>query len=156
MTDSSGRQSVSLDSQNRVLIPMRFRSFLSPKAKEPFYVSPGIEDRSPYLVFYPASVWNRMANQISGFRNLKGDMMAERKMRKHFFGNTHSVEIDGNGRVLLPNELKQYARLDKKAVLVGMKNWVELWNEELWQKIFSQEELFSLVEQAAKQGIHLY
>ncbi len=156
MKDTSGHQLVSLDSQNRVLIPTRFRSFLSPAGKEPFYVSPGIEERNQYLVFYPVTIWNRVANQISSFRNLKGDMMAERKMKKHFFGNTHSVEIDGNGRVLLPNELKKYARLDKKAILVGMKDWVEVWNDDTWREAFQQEDLFSLIEEAAKQGIRIY
>ena len=119
-------------------------------------MSPGIEERNLYLVFYPVHVWNKVSAQISNFRNLKGDMMAERKLKKHFFGNTHQVEIDGNGRVLLPNELKNYARLNKKVSLVGMKEHVELWNEDLWRKSFQHEELFSVIEKGAKQGIRFY
>ena len=119
-------------------------------------MSPGIEERNPYLVFYPLHVWNKVSAQIGNFRNLKDDIMAERKLKKHFFGNTHQVEIDGNGRVLLPSALKNYARLDRKVSLVGMKEYIELWNEELWRTSFRQEELFAVIEKGAKQGIRFY
>ena len=42
------------------------------------------------------------------------------------------MELDGNGRVLLPQSLREYARLEKKLVLVGLGNKLELWSEDLW------------------------
>lgn len=154
--DSSGHQLVSLDSQNRICISVRFRHVLSPDGKTPFRISPGIEEKNKYLVLYPDSVWQGVSNQIRQFRNFKEDTGAERKLMKHFFGNTHTGEIDGNGRVLLPNELKIYAQLDKRVSLVGMKDWVEIWNEDMWRKSFQHDELVSLMAAGAKQGIRLY
>ena len=55
-----------------------------------------------------------------------------KRFQRLILGYATDLELDGNGRMLLPQPLREYARLDKKLVLVGQGNKLELWSESLW------------------------
>ena len=155
MANFFGQYRVNLDAQHRLVVPVRLREGLGGD-KARLYMSPGLEERSKYLIVYGQAFWTRISAQIKAFRNFKDDLFAERKIKKHFFGSTHALEIDAMGRVLLPNDLCAYAKLESKILLVGMQDFIELWAEDGWQVSSKSDEIHRVVEEAAKQGIRLY
>ena len=154
MTSFFGQYSVNLDAQNRVVVPFRLRDELVNQS--PLYISKGIQENEKYLVIYPSSVWERISGQINMFRNLKEDNQPDRLLRKHLFGSTHPLEIDSSNRALIPPDLRTYANLNKKILLIGMQNAVEIWDEDIWTASNKSEELHKVLAKGAKEGIHLY
>ena len=61
-----------------------------------------------------------------------------RVLQRLLIGHATDVELDGNGRVLLPPKLREFAGMAKKLVLLGQGNKIEIWSEELWQPRLSQ------------------
>ena len=156
MTGFFGQYAVNLDAQNRIVVPVRLRDALLKHKKESLYISPGIEEKEKYLTIYPSKLWEGIASQIRMFRNIEDETFADRRLKKHFFGSTHSLEVDNNGRALLPNDLRSYANLNKKIVLIGMQEVIEIWDEEKWLKTTKDDNLHSLLEKGARKGIRLY
>jgi MraZ protein len=81
------------------------------------------------LWLYPMPEWEKLEQTISKLPTL--NKMAG-KLRRFVIGNASECEMDGQGRLLLPEKLRTFANVDKKIVLVGQLNKFELWNEEAW------------------------
>ena len=88
-----------------------------------------IDTQSACLAIYPLPEWERIERDIQGLPALKP---AVKRFQRLMLGYATDLELDGNGRMLLPQPLREYARLDKKVVLVGQGNKLELWSESLW------------------------
>jgi MraZ protein len=73
--------------------------------------------------------WERIEQDIQGLPALNP---AVKRFQRLMLGYATDLELDGNGRMLLPQPLREYAQLDKKLVLVGQGNKLELWSEALW------------------------
>jgi MraZ protein len=81
------------------------------------------------LWLYPLPEWERLEQIISQLPTL--NKMAG-KLRRFVIGNASDCEMDKQGRLLLPEKLRKFARMDKKVVLVGQLNKFEIWNEQAW------------------------
>jgi MraZ protein len=81
------------------------------------------------LWLYPMPEWEKLEQTISKLPSL--NKMAI-QLKRFVIGNATECEMDGQGRLLLPETLRSYAGLDKKIVLVGQLNKFELWNEQVW------------------------
>jgi MraZ protein len=88
-----------------------------------------IDTQSACLAIYPLPEWERIERDIQNLPTLKP---AVKRFQRLMLGYATDLELDGNGRMLLPQSLREYARLDKKLVLVGQGNKLELWSEALW------------------------
>jgi MraZ protein len=88
-----------------------------------------IDTQATCLVIYPLPEWERFEQQVQALPAMK---QAIRRFQRLILGYACDLELDGNGRMLLPQSLREYAQLDKKLVLVGQGNKLELWSEELW------------------------
>ncbi len=88
-----------------------------------------IDTQSACLAIYPLPEWERIEKEIQNLPALKP---AVKRFQRLMLGYATDLELDGNGRMLLPQSLREYARLDKKLVLVGQGNKLELWSETLW------------------------
>jgi MraZ protein len=80
-------------------------------------------------VIYPLPEWERIEQEVQKLPGLKP---AVKRFQRLVLGYATDVELDGNGRMLLPQPLREYAQVDKKLVLVGQGNKLELWSEALW------------------------
>ncbi len=149
-----GQYSVNLDANNRIVVPFRLREELL--SQSPLYISKGIEEKEKYLVVYPSHIWERLSGQINMFRNIKEVAHPDRLLRKNLFGATHPLEIDGNNRALLPTDLRSYANLNKKILLIGMQEVIEIWDEDVWNASNKNDDLSKVLAKGAKEGIHLY
>ncbi len=88
-----------------------------------------IDTQTSCLVIYPLPEWERIEQEIQALPSLKP---AVRRFQRLVLGYATDLELDSSGRMLLPQSLREYAQLDKKLVLVGQGNKLELWSEALW------------------------
>ncbi|MBR9909084.1 MAG: division/cell wall cluster transcriptional repressor MraZ [Gammaproteobacteria bacterium] len=128
----SGSHSISMDAKGRIAVPTRVRELLMEECEGRIVVTanPEADVAERCLWVYPESQWGeiqRKLEELPTFNKLA------RRTKRLLIGHATSLELDGNGRVLLPPTLRTYAGLDKKLMLVGQGNKLELWAEERWQ-----------------------
>ncbi len=122
-----GVQHINMDAKGRLAMPARQREPLLSECGGQIVVT--IDTQSACLVIYPLPEWERIEKDIQNLPALKP---AVKRFQRLMLGYATDLELDGNGRLLLPQPLREYAQLDKKLVLVGQGNKLELWSEALW------------------------
>jgi MraZ protein len=83
----------------------------------------------PCLRIYPQSDWEVLQQQVMA---LSGRNSVTRKFQEQFVGQAEDCEMDGSGRILVPQLLRDRVKLEKRLALVGLGNHFELWDETLW------------------------
>ncbi|MCL1123588.1 division/cell wall cluster transcriptional repressor MraZ [Shewanella surugensis] len=144
-----GASAINLDVKGRIAIPKRYR--------EPLHVEHGselvitVDIQSPCLLLYPKLEWRKIEAKL---QVLSDTQPPQRAIKRLLLGYAHECELDANGRLLLPPPLRQYAALEKRAMLVGQLNKFELWNESTWeQEIAASLETIRNEDLAANQGL---
>ncbi|HEY6599701.1 MAG TPA: division/cell wall cluster transcriptional repressor MraZ [Pseudomonadales bacterium] len=127
-----GITSVNLDAKGRMALPLRHREAL-PGGDGRLVVT--IDSRERCLLLYPLTEWEAVQARLEALSNMK---RSARVLQRLLIGHATDVELDGNGRVLLPPKLREFAGMAKKLVLLGQGNKIEVWSEELWQPRLSQ------------------
>lgn len=122
-----GVQHINMDAKGRLAMPARQREPLLQQCDGQIVVT--IDTQTTCLVIYPLPDWERIEQDIQNLPALKP---AVKRFQRLVLGYATDVELDGNGRMLLPQPLRDYAKLEKKLVLVGQGKKLELWSEELW------------------------
>lgn len=138
-----GINSISIDTKGRLAIPTRYRAALSTADNTPLVVT--IDTEQTCLLLYPAAHWQIIEDNL---QKLPSFNAAVRRIQRLLIGHATDVEIDGNGRILIPNQLRSYARLEKEVVMIGQGNKFEIWDNELWESMRGQW----LAEEATKTG----
>ncbi len=119
-----GEYTYSIDEKKRLAIPVKFKQLLGKKA----IITKGL-DRCLFL--YPVKEWESLAKKIAKLPLAQADA---RSFSRLMLGGAMEVNLDGLGRILIPDYLKTYAGLKKKIIFVGLYNRVEIWDEEESQK----------------------
>lgn len=109
-----------IDAKGRLFIPAKFREELG----YTFVITKGI-DKCLYV--YPLGEWDIFEAKINALPSKQA-----RPLQLFFVAGSQDCELDGQGRVLVPQKLREYAKLDKNAVVVGMTNHIEIWDEGEW------------------------
>ncbi|MBA6412969.1 division/cell wall cluster transcriptional repressor MraZ [Parahaliea sp. F7430] len=122
-----GVQHINMDAKGRLAMPARQREPLLEQCAGQIVVT--IDTQARCLAVYPLPEWERIEKDIQGLPALNP---AVKRFQRLVLGYATDVELDGNGRMLLPQPLRDYAHLEKKLVLVGQGNKLELWSEDLW------------------------
>ena len=122
-----GVQHINMDAKGRLAMPARQREPLLSQCEGRIVVT--IDTQTTCLAIYPLPEWERIERDIQNLPALKP---AVKRFQRLMLGYATDLELDANGRMLLPQSLREYARLDKKLVLVGQGNKLELWSEDLW------------------------
>jgi len=117
-----GEYSHTVDAKGRVFMPARFREELGEK----FIVTKGLDH---CLFVFPQKEWHVIEEKIKALPFTNQDARAFVRL---FFAGAAEGEQDKQGRVLLPNHLREYAKIDKEVVIVGVGTRVEIWSQELW------------------------
>ncbi|WP_299802309.1 division/cell wall cluster transcriptional repressor MraZ [uncultured Shewanella sp.] len=140
----SGASAINLDAKGRIAIPKRYRESLHACHNNQLVIT--VDIQSSCLLLYPIHEWEQVAAKLA---SLSDTQPTERAMKRLLLGYAHECELDGNGRMLLPPPLRQYANLDKRAMLVGQLNKFELWDEAAWQQQIEQSRIAILNEDLA-------
>lgn len=127
----AGSHLLTIDDKGRLAIPARFRQQLADDYGAQIYITRAYQ---PCIEIYPAAVFKNLAEQI---QNLE-DRSAADKLKEVFIGHAVECEMDKQGRVLLPQILRRFARLNGAAVLVGQINRFDVWAEEVWTEKFGE------------------
>ena len=125
-----GANAISLDAKGRLVMPSRYRGELNSRGEGQLIVTIDAVDRC--LCIYPLPEWELIEAKLRELPSLREET---RRLQRLLIGNAVDVEMDGSGRVLVPPRLREYARLDKHAMLVGQLNKFQLWNEDDWNAI---------------------
>jgi len=119
-----GKYDYTLDLKNRLFVPPRYRELLAVEHGRHFVLSMGI-DRCLYL-FLP-SQWEALIS--AGNESIRfGDKRKQRAVKRVLFSGAMEAAPDEQGRILVPQELKEYAALRKEVVIAGSGNKAELWD----------------------------
>jgi transcriptional regulator MraZ len=121
-----GATKVTLDAKGRLAIPVRYRDQLMTRAEGRLVAT---VDRDYCLLIYPLPDWEEIERKLTRLPALNKQ---SRRLQRLMLGHATELEMDSHGRVLLTRELREFAGLDRQAMLIGQGNKFELWNEERW------------------------
>lgn len=119
-----------IDGKGRLIVPAKFREALG----ESFIATKGLDH---CLFVYPAAEWNELEQKLRALPFTQPDVRA---FVRFFFSGATECEVDKQGRILLPANLREYAQLEKDVILVGVSSRVEIWSQELWADYSRQAE----------------
>lgn len=134
-----------LDDKGRLIVPAKFREGLGERC----VVTRGL-DRC--LFVYPLSEWRVMEEKLKQLPLTQRDARA---FARFFFSGASDLEIDKQGRIMLPASLREYAGFAKDVVVIGVSTRVELWSKEVWEAYMAESEASfeSIAEKIVDLGI---
>lgn len=145
-----GETAINLDAKGRLAIPMRYREAIQEQCGGRLVLTYSAFD-SGALYLYPDQEWERVRDEVMGLSTFNP---GHRSLQRKLVGSASAVEPDGNGRIQLPQTLRQVAGLEKRVVLLGMGSRFEIWNETILNQKRTEEER-SLDEAASEEMTHL-
>ncbi|WP_213875195.1 division/cell wall cluster transcriptional repressor MraZ [Pseudomonas sp. dw_358] len=125
-----GANPISLDAKGRLAMPSRYRDELDSKCSGQLIIT--VDTIDPCLCVYPLDEWEVIEAKL---RTLPSQHESVRRLQRLLIGNAVDLELDGSGRFLVPPRLREHAKLDKKAMLVGQLNKFQLWDEDTWNAV---------------------
>ena len=140
-----GEYTVSMDNKGRIAIPARFRSVLNAAA----VITRGL-DKS--LFIYSKSEWEKIAQKLA---SLPLSQANSRAFSRLMLAGAYELEFDKQGRVNIPDSLRQFGSLTKKVVVAGLYNRIELWDEKAWElyKQTTEKESNAIAEALGQLGV---
>ena len=118
---------MNLDAKGRLAVPARYREPLLQQSDGQLVITINHEQRCLWM--YPLDVWEDIENKLVKLPSMSP---VTQRLKRLLIGHATDCEVDGNGRVLVPPPLREYAELTKQIKLVGQGNKFEIWDEDLW------------------------
>jgi MraZ protein len=142
MTFFTSEYECKLDAKGRLVLPARIKTQLPEGGGNELVIRRGFEQ---CLIVYPMVEFRKVFSKISGLNEFNEEY---RKLQRNFLSGVVTVELDNNGRFLIPKNMLSYAQIEKDAMLVGTGNKVEVWNPVIYEKHTIQDpgELSKLAE----------
>jgi MraZ protein len=126
----SGWYAVSLDDKGRIAVPASFRHTLAKSEGGPLYLTPFSHDDKPHLEVFPAPEFAKLAAQVQAIE----DSEQAELLKQEIFGRSVAVELDAQGRIVLPQWLREEAGLANGRVVVeGQISRFDIWDEARYQ-----------------------
>ncbi len=128
-----------VDEKGRVPLPPKFRR----QMKDGVILAKGMGEKC--IAAYPVAEWERVSDSLAAKAVTQANL---RKLNRAIFGSAFSTSFDGQGRVILPSSLREYAGIGDTAVVVGANKCVELWSEDEWkaEKTSAEEQASQIIE----------
>ncbi|MBZ9572979.1 division/cell wall cluster transcriptional repressor MraZ [Patescibacteria group bacterium] len=140
-----GEYTYTIDDKKRLAIPGKFRQLLGKKA----VITRGLDN---CLFLYPMKEWGKLAKKLSQLPLSQADA---RGFARIMLAGAMEVNLDRLGRILIPDYLKKYASLQKKVVIAGLYNRIEIWDEKNWNfyKQKTEKEAGDIAERLKELGV---
>ena len=132
-----------LDTKGRLIIPAKFRETLG----EEFVISKGMDG---CLFVYAGDDWNAFEQKLTSLPLINKEA---RQFARFFLAGAATVEVDKQGRILLPAHLREFAGLEKDVVLVGVGSRVEIWSKDKWIEANTFDDMEEIAEHMEGLGI---
>ena len=123
-----GATKITLDDKGRMVMPTRYREQINELAQGKLVVT---VDKDQCLLIYPLPEWEQIQRKLMALPSLNA---TARRLQRLMVGHATDLLLDGHGRVLLPPELREFARLGRHGMLIGQGNRFELWDEVRWNE----------------------
>lgn len=140
-----GEYNHTIDAKGRLIVPSRFRE----KLGSDFVVTKGLDG---CLFVYPNEEWTSIEEK---FRNIPLTTKDARKFSRFFFAGAAVCEVDRQGRILLPQVLREFADLQKDVVLAGVLGRIEIWSKERWLDENTYDDMDEIAEHMAELGLSI-
>lgn len=140
-----GEYNHTIDPKGRVIVPSKFRDALG----EEFVVTKGLDG---CLFVYDNKEWSAFEEKLKGLPVTNKDA---RSFVRFFLAGATTVEVDKQGRILLPGVLREFAALTKDVVLIGVASRVEIWSKERWDGTANFDDMESIAEHMAELGLSI-
>lgn len=124
-----GINTINLDAKGRLAMPSRYREPLLEHCGGRLVVT--IDTNHRCLLLYPLAEWEHIERQIESLSSFDAN---SQRVKHLLIGHANDLEMDANGRILLPQELRQYAKLEKHICLIGQGKKLEIWDQEVWNQ----------------------
>ncbi len=144
-TAFKGEYSHSIDAKGRLIIPAKFREILG----EQFVVTRGFDG---CLFVFAQEGWDQFEEKLQA---LPMDKPEARALGRFFISGAIDAEVDKQGRILVPSNLLQHAKIEKDAVIAGVGNRVEIWNKTEWEKASTFEDINSIAAKMSEYGLSI-
>lgn len=125
-----GEYKHNLDTKGRIIMPSKFRELLDGQ----FVITRGL-DRCFFA--YTEEEWSRIEEKLKTLPLTKKDA---RKFTRLFFSGAAAVEIDKQGRINIPQNLREYAGLTKDCTVIGVSSRIEIWDSAAWEDFYTESE----------------
>jgi MraZ protein len=123
-----------LDAKGRLILPARIKANLPSAEGNELVIGLGFDQ---CLVVYPIAEFKKIYSRIAGLSEFNPDF---RKLQRNFFRGNSVVELDNNGRFLIPKSMMNYAGLEKDVIVIGMGNKIEIWSPVLYGSQLYQDQ----------------
>ncbi|QHQ62047.1 division/cell wall cluster transcriptional repressor MraZ [Anaerocolumna sedimenticola] len=137
-----GEYNHTIDIKGRIIIPSKFREALG----DEFVVTLGLDG---CLFVYPNEEWMNFVTQL---KNLPGSKEA-RQLQRYFMAGAATCEVDKQGRILIPNKLREQAGLEKDIVFVGVLSKIEIWSKDKWESNNDYDDMDQIAEHMSEFGL---
>lgn len=131
-----GVAQLSLDSKGRLAVPSRYREALLMRCAGQLVIT---ADFDKCLLLYPLPDWEPIQQKLMGLSSLNPRI---RDLQRQLIGYAEDIAMDAAGRVLVSPALREFAALEKNAVLVGQGNKFELWDKQKWEQALERSSGF--------------
>lgn len=138
-----GEYNHSIDPKGRLIVPAKFRESLG----DEFVVTQGLDG---CLFVYPDEEWKAFEEKL---KTLPMANKNARKFVRFFLAGAAQVEIDKQGRILLPATLRKFAGLEKEVSLVGVGSRVEIWDKSRWEENTTFDDMDEIAEHMTELGL---
>ncbi|MBQ5431728.1 MAG: division/cell wall cluster transcriptional repressor MraZ [Lachnospiraceae bacterium] len=140
-----GEYSHTIDPKGRLIVPAKFREQLGSE----FVLTKGLDG---CLYGYSNEEWHKFEEH---FQNLGSMTRNVRKLTRFFFASACNLEIDKQGRVLIPANLREFAELTKDVVLAGNLNRIEVWDKQKWDEANTFDDIDEVAESFGEMGLNI-
>lgn len=138
-----GEYNHTIDTKGRLIIPSKFREILG----DAFVVTKGLDG---CLFVYDNEEWKRFEEKL---RSLPITNKEARQFVRFFLAGAAEAEVDKQGRILIPNVLREFAELTKDVVLVGVGSRIEIWSRERFEDAAAFDDMDEIAEHMAELGL---
>lgn len=138
-----GEYNHTIDTKGRLIIPSKFRETLG----EEFVVTKGLDG---CLFVYDNAEWTAFEEKLKALPITNKDA---RQFVRFFLAGAAAVEVDKQGRILVPGVLREFAQLEKEVVLIGVASRVEIWSRERWEGTADYQDMEEIAEHMAELGL---
>ena len=133
----NGRFDHAIDEKGRVSIPARFRDVLHREGHDRLYITNFIFEREKLLDLYPPAEWEATVSTFA--QRHTGDRVAQ-LFETFYIGGAHEVQVDRQGRILIPPKLREFAGLGREVTFSAKHNRFQLWDHATLERILKSAE----------------
>ncbi|MBI2476123.1 MAG: division/cell wall cluster transcriptional repressor MraZ [Candidatus Taylorbacteria bacterium] len=140
-----GEYTHAIDDKNRLSLPVKFRQEMGKKV----VLTRGLDK---CVAIFTLKEWKKIAEKLSESSMLQAN---NRSFNRFMFGGAIETAVDSIGRVLIPDFLKDWAKLQTKVAVIGVESRVEIWNEKVWRanKETIEKQADTLAEKLGQVGV---